>query len=60
MTYINKTRVVSVLDVVEDGGLVEAGQVGHILNLVELGRVHLLHVVLHAMVYSSSSIFDWV
>ncbi len=30
----------------EDGGLVEACQLGHVLHLVELGRVHLLKVVL--------------
>ena len=47
-TYINESRVVSLLDVVEDGGLVEAGEVGHVLLLVVLGRVHLLHVILPA------------
>ena len=44
--YVDESGVVSLLDVVEDGGLVEAGQVGHVLDLVELGRVHLLDVVL--------------
>ena len=44
-THINKSRVVSLLDVVQDGGLVEAGEVGHVLLLVELWGVHLLDVV---------------
>lgn len=45
-SYINKAGVVSLLDVVKDGSLVEAGQIGHVLFLVELGRVHLLDVIL--------------
>jgi hypothetical protein len=55
-TYIDEPRVVSLLDVVEDGGLVEAGEVGHVLLLVILGRVHLLHVILHAEVTLSVSL----
>ena len=46
MTYVDESREVSLLDVVEDAGLVEAGEVRHVLLLVELGRVHLLDVVL--------------
>ena len=38
--------LVSGLEVVEDTGLVEVGQVGHVLAAVELGRVHLAHQVL--------------
>lgn len=44
-THVYEPRVVSVLDVVQNGGLVEAREVGHVLDLVELGRVHLLDVV---------------
>ena len=47
-TYIDKAGVVSLLDVVKDGGLVETGEVGHVLLLVVLRRVHLLHVILGA------------
>jgi hypothetical protein len=35
---------VSGLQVVQHGGLVEVGQVGHVLALFELGRVDLLHL----------------
>ena len=46
MTYVDEAREVSLLDVVQDRGLVKAGEVGHVLLLVVLRRVHLLHVVL--------------
>ena len=45
-TYVDEAREVSLLDVVKDRSLVEAGQVSHVLLFVVLGRVHLLHVVL--------------
>ena len=44
-SYIDQAGVVSLFDVVEDRGLVEAGEVGHVFLLVKLGRVHLLDVV---------------
>ena len=45
-TDIDEELDVSRAQVVEDGGFVEVGQVGHVLVHVELGRVHLLDVVL--------------
>lgn len=45
-TYIDEARVVSAVEVVEYASLVEERELGHILNLLELGRVHLLHIVL--------------
>ena len=45
-TYVDKHLDVATAQVVENGGLVEVGQVGHVLVHVELGRVHLLDVVL--------------
>lgn len=45
-TYIDQPGVVSVLDVVQHGRLVQTGELGHVLDLVEFGRVHLLDVVL--------------
>ena len=41
------------LEVVEDRGLVEVGQVGHVLAPLELGRVHLLHL-------QHGGQFDWL
>lgn len=46
VTYIDQAGVVSVLDVVQHGRLVQTGELGHVLDLVEFGRVHLLDVVL--------------
>ena len=37
---------ISDLQVPKDGGVVEVGQVGHVLAAVELGRVDLAHLVL--------------
>lgn len=44
-TYINQTGIVPILEIVEDAGLVQTSQLGHVLHLVELGRIHLLDVV---------------
>ena len=41
-THVDKFSLVSGLQVVEDRGLVEVSEVGHILTLLELGRVNLL------------------
>ena len=43
-TYIDQTGIISVLDVVQDGCLIQTRQICHILHLVELWRVHLLRV----------------
>lgn len=44
-TYIDQARVISVFDVVQHRGLIEACQLGHILDFVELWRIHLLYVI---------------
>lgn len=44
-TYIDQARVISVFDVVQDGCLIETRQLGHILDFVELWRIHLLYVI---------------
>lgn len=45
-THVNQSGVVAVLEVMQHGRLVEAGELRHVLDLVELGRIHLLYVVL--------------
>lgn len=45
-THIDHPRCVAVLEVVEDGRLVEESQHGHVLNLVKLGGVLLHDLVL--------------
>ena len=45
-THIDELDEVALLEVVEHGGVVEVGQVGHVLALLILGRVHLLHLLL--------------
>ena len=45
MSYIDELGLVSGPQVVEDRGLVEVGQVGHVLALFKLGRVDLLDLV---------------
>ena len=37
---VDELGLVSGLQVPEDGGVVEVGQVDHVLALLELGRVH--------------------
>lgn len=45
-TYINKAGVVPLAEIVQHGGFVQAGELGHVLHLAELRRVHLLDVIL--------------
>ena len=45
-TYVEMKLDVSGPEASQDGRLVEVGQVGHVLVHVELGRVHLLDLVL--------------
>lgn len=45
-TYIDELMIISLLQIVEYGGIVEVCQVGHILGLLVLGRVHLGHLLL--------------
>lgn len=45
-THIDESGVVSILEVVQHRGLVQAGELRHVLHLVELGWVHLLNVIL--------------
>ena len=40
-THVDKFGLVSRPQIVEDRGLVEVGEVGHVLTLLKLGRVHL-------------------
>ena len=40
-THVDKFCLVSGPQVVEDGGLVEVSEVGHVLTLLKLWRVHL-------------------
>jgi hypothetical protein len=44
--YVDEFAVVSLLEVVKDGSVVEEGQVGHVLCLFVLWGVHLTHKVL--------------
>jgi len=45
-TYVDELSVVTLLEIVQDRGVVKVCQVGHILSLLILGRVHLLQQVL--------------
>lgn len=45
-SYVDELVVVTLLEIVKDGGVVEVGQVGHVLGFLILGRVHLLQLVL--------------
>lgn len=45
-TYIDQTSTVTGLQVVQDRRLVQVSHVGHVLDLLELGWVHLLDVIL--------------
>jgi hypothetical protein len=39
-TYVDEFALVSALEVPENGGVVEIGEVGHVLALFKLGRIH--------------------
>lgn len=45
-TYIDELMIISLLQIVQYGGVVEVCQVGHILGLLVLGGVHLRHLFL--------------
>ena len=45
-THVDKAGTVSALQVVENRSLVQVGHVGHIVDLLVFGRVHLLDVIL--------------
>lgn len=45
-TYVDKLIVVTLLQVMQYGSVVEVCQVGHILSLLVLGGVHLLDLLL--------------
>ena len=40
-TYVDEPLNISLLEIEEHGGVVEVGQVGHVLTAVVLRRVHL-------------------
>ena len=44
--YVDEPRVISSSEVVQNGRLVEVGQVGHVVDLLKLWRVHLLDDIL--------------
>lgn len=44
-THINQARVVSLSQVVQHRGFVEAGEVGHVLHFAEAWGVHSLHLL---------------
>jgi len=44
LTGIDELGLVANLQVVEDRGIIEKGQVGHVLTLLELGRVDLTNL----------------
>lgn len=44
-THIDQARVVSLSEVVQHRGFVEAGQVGHVLHFTEARGVHPLHLL---------------
>ena len=44
-TYVDDVPEVALFEVVQDRGFVKVGERGHILALIELGRVHLLQQV---------------
>ena len=47
-TYVDQTIDISGSQVVEYGGLVQVGQVGHVNQHLKLGRIHLLdNILLH-------------
>ena len=43
LTSVDQLGLVTPLQVVEDGGVVEVGQVDHVVTLLELWGVHLTH-----------------
>jgi hypothetical protein len=43
LTSVNQLGLVTALQVVEDGGIVEVCQVDHVIALLKLWRVHLSH-----------------
>lgn len=45
-TYVDEPGVVSLSEIVEDGGVVEESEVGHVLAFLVLGRIHLGNQVL--------------
>lgn len=45
-THVNQSGIVPVLEVMQNGGFVQAGELRHVLDLVKFGRIHFLYVVL--------------
>ena len=59
-TYINESRVISFLDVVQDWSFIEKGQHGHVFHLVKLWWVHLLQVIFwNVAAFASLHDFDF-
>lgn len=45
-TYVDEAVEVSCPEIVQHRGFVQVGHVGHVVAHLELGRVHLLHMIL--------------
>lgn len=45
-TYIDEFGIVPLPQIVEDGGVVEEGEIGHVLAFLVLGWIHLSHQIL--------------
>lgn len=45
-TYVDQLMIVSLLEVIQDGRVIQVCQVGHVLAFLVLGRVHLPYQVL--------------
>ena len=44
-TYVDQFSEISLFQVVEDRGIIQVGQVGHVLSLLILGRIQLLQKI---------------
>ena len=57
-SYVDQLGLVSRPEVMEDRGLVEIGEVGHVLTLLKLGRVDLLDLISleHLLVVSNGDL----
>jgi len=42
LTHVDKSGVVSCTQVVQNGRFIQVGQISHVVNFLELGRIHLL------------------
>jgi len=58
-THVDVAASVARTQVVQHGSLVQVGQVGHVLNLLELGRIHLLNrIFLNRFLLQQNTLFQ--